>query len=727
MPNEIGTPTPQPMLIPMDKIHDMPGIFTPRPPERTLGGLVTSIQSGGVKEPVIVRQREDGHYQLLSGYRRRKANELANNKEIPAFVYEMSTQEAIAYRKAVRDNPDAPIPGKLLNPFPEQEKGKEADAPAVSEEKESGQMKIGAVEDEKKPDGPEKEEQAKEGQTPTAPAAEEKDQKKPAEAIQPDTPEKDGEAPTPADESKEQTETADKDKTETAQAPAAEEKAQDKDDHQPTVAEITAKAEAGEVVNISDLIDAQQREREAKKDAPAPERGKGKNKDKQKATLRPSSAEAQRMAKKTAERTAEAPAMDAAIKGGASTAITQVLEDRLKAPDEDALKSLPVPGDGESFFVTLHPAYLEKSPLNTFSVDTESENFKELCKSIELVGIKDPVLARFNAQGKLEILSGQRRHLAATTLNRAVPTIIQKIDDADAKILVADGNLHRDKISSYDLSRALRMKMEGMKQKAGRRKRGYSSTELQSDEKLAIEMGMSTAKLNRIVRLSEAVKGVCDLVDDNKLTISVAAEISYLKPKNQEALLHLMQLDYKPTNVQIQRMKKAEAGGNLDEMTMRNILTDKDIAPKKQEAPKPAESAPAPQPETAATTQGTPDAPTNAPTTIPPSPDVAAPVNAAEAPAATQTPEATPAAPTAGAAEAPEAVKEENPFKGEQERPEVTKVILTGDRLRKYFPDVTMTPREIEDSVYDALEERRQRQERSKQKEAIFKRNGPTR
>ena len=52
---------------------------------------------------------------------------------------------------------------------------------------------------------------------------------------------------------------------------------------------------------------------------------------------------------------------------------------------------------------------------------------------------------------------------------RTVPTIIQKISDADAKILVADGNLYRPKISTYDLSRTLRMKMEGMKQKAGRR------------------------------------------------------------------------------------------------------------------------------------------------------------------------------------------------------------------------------------------------------------------
>ena len=64
-------------------------------------------------------------------------------------------------------------------------------------------------------------------------------------------------------------------------------------------------------------------------------------------------------------------------------------------------------------------------------------------------------------------------------------------------------------------------------------------------------------------------------------------------------------------------------------------------------------------------------------------------------------------------------------FKGEQERPQYTKVILAGDRLRKYFPDVSMTPREIEDSVYDALEERRQRQEKQKQKEDIFKPTAP--
>ena len=83
------------------------------------------------------------------------------------------------------------------------------------------------------------------------------------------------------------------------------------------------------------------------------------------------------------------------------------------------------------------------------------------------------------------------------------------------------------------------------------------------------------------------------------------------------------------------------------------------------------------------------------------------------------------AEPPAHDAPAPE--RDDDPFKGTQERPEVTKVILTGDRLRKYFPDVSMTPREIEESVYSALEERRQRQMKEQQKAAIFKKSGPTR
>lgn len=95
---------------------------------------------------------------------------------------------------------------------------------------------------------------------------------------------------------------------------------------------------------------------------------------------------------------------------------------------------------------------------------------------------------------------------------------------------------------------------------------------------------------------------------------------------------------------------------------------------------------------------------------IPKSPDL--PVPSKEPAKAVQNTSA-PAVLPAEAAKASEPQDRENTY--------TTKVVLTGDRLRKYFPDVSMTPREIEDSVYDALEERRQRQEKAKQKAEIFK------
>ena len=707
------TPTQaQPQMIPLSKIHELPGVFNPKPQDKTLGSMVLSIESSGVKEAVILRLRDDGEYQLLSGYRRRRASELAKKQEIPAHVYEMTMQEAIAYRKAVKLNPNEPVPGKLIDPNAEKDKTKEGKAPAAPGDK-AKQSEAPAAPGDKAKEGEAPAapgDKAKQGKAPAAPSDKAKEGEAPAvpgdKAKQGEAPAvpgdkaKEGEAPAaPGDKAKEgEAPAAPGDKAKEGEAPAA-----------PTVAELEAKVKAGERVSLTDLANASKAEREAQKDGQAP----GKDKPDQPA--------ATDKGKETGE------VLTAASEGPAGTSITQIFEKRLAPPDEASRKSLPTPKDGESYFITLHPAYLEKSVYNNFSVDTESENFKELLKSVELVGIKDPVLARFSAEGKLEILSGQRRHIAATMLNQAVPTIIQKIDDADAKIIVADGNLHRDKISSYDLSRALRMKMEGMKQKAGRRKKGYSANELQSDAKLAQEMGMTVSKLNRLIRMSEAVKGVCDLVDEGKLTISVAAEISALKPKTQENVLHLLDLGYKATNERISRIKKAEAGGTkLDDMELRKILDDKDIAPKQPEPVKQPEAPAAPTPGAAPETTG---AATNQPP-LPASPDV--PATPDIPPAADIPPWETGPAPEQGAAQpvpaTPAPEKEDDPLKGPQERPEVTKVILTGDRLRKYFPDVSMTPREIEESVYSALEERRQRQLKEQQKAAIFKKGGgPTR
>ena len=106
---------PSPQMIPLSKIHDLPGMFIQKQPDKNYGGLVSSIQASGVKEPVILRLREDGEYQLVTGYRRRRACELAKFKEIPAYVYEMTMKEAREYHAQVNNKPSIPIPGKLVN------------------------------------------------------------------------------------------------------------------------------------------------------------------------------------------------------------------------------------------------------------------------------------------------------------------------------------------------------------------------------------------------------------------------------------------------------------------------------------------------------------------------------------------------------------------------------------------------------------------------------------
>ena len=102
----------KPVNIPLAKIHDLPGsVFAP-PSPKSLEALTSSIVLKGVQEPVILRQREDGEFQIVSGNRRRKASELAKQTEIPAFVYDMTEKEAKDFR--FRNKGDGTPPGKLL-------------------------------------------------------------------------------------------------------------------------------------------------------------------------------------------------------------------------------------------------------------------------------------------------------------------------------------------------------------------------------------------------------------------------------------------------------------------------------------------------------------------------------------------------------------------------------------------------------------------------------------
>lgn len=695
-----GNASPTPQQIPLAQIRDLPGIvnirtYTPK----DLGGLVSSIQSVGVREPIIVRRSEDGMYQLLAGQRRRKASELAKKTTIPALVYEMALEEARSYHKAQALDPKAVIPGKLVT--------LSADEPSRSEEKPPA---VPAADKDKQnekpaPTAPIKSDPTKaEEKTPVVPLVADKDKETeksasvvPAKSEAVKAEEKPADAPAEADKSKE-TEKPAPTTTTKGETTKMEEKmsaapavaGKDKEAEKPAAATPAKSEPAKTEGKMSATPAAMDKGKEAEKSAPAAS------------------------TKAAPAKPAAMPAGPAAV-GPTGTAITQVFEARLNPPDEKALKDLPIPKEGESYFITLHPAYLERSKYNNFSVDKDSDNFKELYKAVELAGIKDPVLARPKEGGGLEILSGQRRHLIGTELNYPIPTIIQRIDDADAKILVADSNLHRDKISTYDLSRALKMKMEGMKQKAGRKKKGELGEKLNTDEAIAKEMGITVSKFNRMLRMSEATKDVCSKVDDGTLALSIASALSFLKPKNQDMAVRLSDLGYRLSTERVEYLKRVEKADRLTEDAMRKVLEGENILdppkvvplPVKQETNSPAAVHPAPQ--VAAT------APSPSPV-IPSSPDVAVP------PAHVVPTTAVPVSVVnrdASSGTVPE--QEDDPFKGKQERAENTKVILSGDRLRKYYPDVSMTPREIEEDIYGKLERCRQMDEKQKAKDSIFK------
>lgn len=759
----------KPVSIPLSKIHDLPGsVFAP-PSPKSLEALTSSIVLKGVQEPVILRQREDGEFQIVSGNRRRKASELAKKTEIPAFIYDMTEKEARDFR--LRGNAKGAPPGKLL---PENEIGKKREAPAKTPDK--------AAENKTPVTQPKPSEKAAEVKVAPTPAQKKQDEKPKAAAptekadadgktpvMPPKSPDKAADAkPAPAPEAKKpeenpkalpslENEDADGKKpdispkplekpAEIKPTPTSEQK---KPEDTPKTAAPTEKIDADgkkpgvpqkpsekpTEVKSAPVSEPKNPEEKPKTDAPT-----------EKASTDSKGSTSQSKPQEKAVEVKPAPAVmpGPAALGPTGTKITKIFDERLMPPDEHAMKDLPVPKDGESYFITLHPAYLEKSEFNTVSVDTNSDDYKELRKSIELNGVKDPVLTRINPKGGLEILSGQRRHMIARELNYPVPAIIQKIDDNDAMILVADSNLHRPHISTYDLSRTLRNKMTAMKRKAGRKKRGVpGADELQSDAMLAKEMGISTSKLNRIIRLSEATKAVCDAVDDNSLELSIASDLSFLSPEHQNAVIDLVGLNLKPTVKRVQRLRDAEKRGNLDDKTMRAILEDKDIQPvKPPEPPKPAPTQPDPPfPVASMVTPNVSPAPapatgTSPVTLAPPNmkpvmPEPPKQENTARPPA-TQTVEKPETAPTSASNVIPISAESKQPgdskaaddepieFNSPRENLYSLKITLGGDRLRRYFPDVTMPALAITESIYSALEERRQREARMKQKTEIL-------
>ena len=403
---------------------------------------------------------------------------------------------------------------------------------------------------------------------------------------------------------------------------------------------------------------------------------------------------------------ADPKAKDTAVEPPKGVKITQIFDDRLDKPTQKDLESLPIPGEGEGFSMRLHPAYFFEFLDHPFSVNRETDDYRELFDSIKENGINEPIKARPREKGGLELISGHRRHDVAMQLNYPVPVVIVRADDDSAQIECVDGNLHRKDIPTSELARAAKMKLEAMGRKVGRRSKmdQLAAPQKRTDQLVAEEMGYSRTQLTRLVRIDSLIPELKQMVDSKKVPFNLGVELSYMNPQEQKDLVSVMNREQTvPSLSQAQRMK---------EESQKAAKAAKEAA----KAPKPALQIVSPkQPEPAANQTGTPAAdnagktPSVAPTQSAP----AQPVQATPAPA----PEPAPKPP------APVDAKKFASIMKNKPEPEL-KVIFTGAELKSYFPGQTPTVPEVKRAVFDALDLRKKALEKQAKKQEV---TNPTR
>lgn len=219
-------------------------------------------------------------------------------------------------------------------------------------------------------------------------------------------------------------------------------------------------------------------------------------------------------------------------------------------------------------------------PNHPFKI-TMDEKMLELKDSIEEYGVLMPVLVRPRPDGGYEMVSGHRRKYASELAGKQViPCIIRNMTDDEATIIMVDSNLQREKILPSEKAFAYKMKLAAMKRQAGRPSKNLSplATNLKgrrSDEILGEQVGESKDQIRRYIRLTELITPILDMVDEGKIAMRPAVELSYLPKDQQELLLDTMQLeDCTPSHAQAIKMRKFSEEGRLNEDVIYSIMSE---------------------------------------------------------------------------------------------------------------------------------------------------------
>ena len=229
-------------------------------------------------------------------------------------------------------------------------------------------------------------------------------------------------------------------------------------------------------------------------------------------------------------------------------------------------------------FKVLKTADLYPFPDNPFHV-VEDEMLSELAESIKEFGIVTPIITRPKEDGDgYEIIAGQRRVRASELAGiNTVPAFVLPLDRDRAIITLVDSNLQRENILPSERAFAYKMKSEAMKRQGFRTDLTSSQvgTKLRTDDKVAQGFGVGRMTVQRFIRLTELIPPILQMVDEGRIALTPAVELSFLKKSEQENLFATMESEEAtPSLSQAQRMKTLSQSGRLDMDTIFAIMTE---------------------------------------------------------------------------------------------------------------------------------------------------------
>ena len=209
----------------------------------------------------------------------------------------------------------------------------------------------------------------------------------------------------------------------------------------------------------------------------------------------------------------------------------------------------------------------------------DDEAMMETADSIKQYGVLVPAIARPDPEGGYELVAGHRRHRASELADKeTMPVIVRDLDDDAATIIMVDSNLQRESLLPSERAFAYKMKLDAMKHQGERvdltcSQVGNKLEGKKSSEILAEQVGQSKNQIFRYIRLTELIPELIDMVDEKKIALNPAYELSFLKKEEQVDLLDAMDSEQAtPSLSQAQRLKKYSQEGHLTLDMMRVIM-----------------------------------------------------------------------------------------------------------------------------------------------------------